>query len=51
MESKKNIQMSLFTKQKDTHRHRKQINDIQSGNDKGMNWELGINRYTLTYMK
>ena len=32
MKSKKMIEMNLFTKQKQTHRHRKQIYGHQKGN-------------------
>ena len=31
VESRKMVQMNLFTKQKDTHRHRKQIYGYQKG--------------------
>ena len=31
MKRKKKIQMKLFPKQKEAHRHRKQINDYQRG--------------------
>ena len=45
---KKIIQMNLLTKQKSTHRHRKQTNSYQRGRwQKGINQELGISRYTL----
>ena len=43
--------MNLFTKQKQTHRHRKQIYDYQRGMGGGVNWDLGINRYTTTIHK
>ena len=43
------IQMNLFTKQKHTHRHRKQIYSYKVGG--GMNWEFGINIYTLQYIR
>ena len=46
----KMIQMSLFTKQKQTHRHRKQTYGYQKGKG-GINQELEINRYTLLYIK
>ena len=38
--------MNLFTKQKWTHRHRK-----QRGKGGGINKEYGINRYVLLYIK
>ena len=42
------IQMNLFTKQKQTHRHRKQIYGYQKGKVEGrINWEIGINIYTI----
>ena len=45
------IQMNLFTKQKQTHRHRKQTYGYQK-KKRGINWEFGINRYTLVlYIK
>ena len=43
--------MNLFTKQKQTHRHRKQTYGYQSGKGGGVNWEFGINRYTLLSIK
>ena len=52
VESKKIIQMNLFTKQKQTHRHRKQTYCYQRGKGGGgINQEFGINRYTLLYIK
>ena len=33
MESKKIIQMNFYTKQEQTHRHRKQIYDYQRGKE------------------
>ena len=48
----KMIQMNLFIKQKQTHRHRKKIYGYQRGKGGGgINWEFGINRYTLLYIK
>ena len=44
---KKKIQMNLFTKQKQTYGHRKQIYGYQRGREGGINQESGINRYTL----
>ena len=44
--------MNLFTKSKQTHRHRKQSCGYQRGKGKGgINLELGNNRYTLLYIK
>ena len=46
------IQINLFTKQKQTHRHRKQTYNYQSGKGwGGINWEFRINRYTILYIK
>ena len=42
--------MNLFTKQKQTHRHRKQIYGYQRGG-RGVNQEFEINRYTLAHTK
>ena len=44
------IQMNLFTKQKQTHRYRKQIYgyQIEWG---GINYKLEINIYTFLYIK
>ena len=36
-----------FIKQKPPHRHRKQTHGYQRGKGGGINWEFGINRYTL----
>ena len=47
---KKVIQMILFTKQKQTLRHIKQIKDYQRPRG-GINQEFGINVYTLLYIK
>ena len=33
------------------HRHRKQTYDYQRGKERGINQEMGINRYTLVYIK
>ena len=42
--------MNLFTKQKQTHRNRKQIYGYQRGRDSGgINEEFGINAYTVTH--
>ena len=49
---KKMIQMNLFTKHKQTHRHRKQTYGYQRGKEVGgINLEFGINRHTLLYIK
>ena len=43
------IQMNLFTKEKQTHRHRKQttVTKGKRGGENGMDWEFGVNRYKL----
>ena len=42
--------MNLFTKQKQTHRHRKQTYGYQRGRGwSGMDWEFGISRRKLLY--
>ena len=44
--------MNLFTKQEQTHTHRKQTYGYQR--EKvwgGINWEIGIDIYTLLYIK
>ena len=51
VESKKVTQMNLLTKQKQTHRHRKQTWLPKGKGGKGINWEFKINRYTLLYIK
>ena len=44
--------MDLVTKQKQTHRHKKQTYDYQRGKTReGINQEFGINRYTLLFIK
>ena len=43
--------MNLFTKQKQTHRFRKQTYGYQRGSGGGINQEFGINIYTLLYMQ
>ena len=49
---KKKAQINLFTKQKLSHRCRKQICGIQGGNDGGgINWEIGVDIYTLIYIE
>ena len=52
VESRKMVQMNLFAKQKQSHRCRKQTYGYQGGKGGGgMNWEIGIDIYTLVYMK
>ena len=49
---KKKIQTNLLTKQKRTHRHRKQTYVYQSRREVGgINQEHGINRYTPLHVK
>ena len=46
------VQMNLFTKQKQSYRCRKQIygyRGVTAGG--GINWEIGIDIYTLLYIK
>ena len=44
--------MNLFTKQKQTHRFRKQIYGTKGERlGEGINWEFGIDMYTLLYLK
>ena len=44
--------MKLFTKQKQTHRLRKQTYSYQRGKVGGrIDWEFGIDIYTLLYLK
>ena len=45
------IQMDLLTKQKQTHKRRKQPYGSQKGGRGGINQEFVINRYTLLYIK
>ena len=45
------IQMNLFTKQKQSHRHRKQTYGYQRGKGGGINEQFGINIYTLLHIK
>ena len=45
------IQINLFTKQKQSHRGRKQAYGYQGGKRGGINWEIGIDIYTLLYIK
>ena len=47
---KKIIQMNLFTKQKQTHRHREELMVTRGERwGGGIDWEFGIDRYTLLY--
>ena len=50
MESKKRVQINLFTKQKQSHRCRKQT-WLPGGKGGGINWEIGIDIYILLYIK
>ena len=43
--------MNLFTKQKQTHRHRKKLMIIKGESGGGINQEFGINIYILLYIK
>ena len=44
--------MKLFTKQKQTHRHRKQTYDYQREKEQGRDkLGAGINKYTFLYIK
>ena len=43
--------MNLFTKQKHTHRLRKQTYGYQRGKMGGINQEVGIDTYTLLYIR
>ena len=43
--------MNLFTKQKQTHRHRKQTYGYQRGRGEQINQEFGIKMFTLLYIK
>ena len=44
--------MNLFTKQKQTHRHRKQTYGYHRGKvGGGINWEFRVDIYTLLYLK
>ena len=45
------VQINLFIKQKQSHRCRKQTYGYQGGRGGGINWENGINIYTLLYTK
>ena len=43
--------MNLFAKQKQRHRRREQTYRYQGGGGGGMNWEIGIDTYTLICIK
>ena len=44
-------QMNIFTKQKQTHRHREQTCGCQGGRDGGgKDWEFGVSRCKLVYI-
>ena len=43
--------MNLFTKQEQTYRLRKQTYSYQWAKRVGINWETGIDVYTLLYKK
>ena len=46
------VQMNLFAKQKQRHRRREQTYGCQGGKGGGgMNWEIGIDIYTLICIK
>ena len=46
------VQMTLFTKQKQSHRCRKQTYGYQRGKGEGgITWEIGSDIYTLLYIK
>ena len=47
------MQKNLFTKQKQTHRHRKQTFGYQKGKagERGVSQEYGSNTYKLLYIK
>jgi len=48
---KKYVQINLFTKQKQTHRHRKKTYGHQRGKGGGINWDFRINIHILLYVK
>ena len=48
---KKKKGINLFTKQKQSHGCRKQIYVYQGLRGEGLNWEIGIDVYTLLYVK
>ena len=51
MDSRKMLKMNLFAKQKQRHRCREQTYGYQGGKGGGMNWEIGIDIYTLLCIK
>ena len=55
MESRKMVQMNRFAKQKERHRCEKQTygheGESGGGGGDGMNWETGIDIYTLICIK
>ena len=48
---KKMIQTNLFTKQKQTHRFRNEFMVTGGKGGGGIDWEFGIDMYTLLYLK
>ena len=50
-EAPKMVQMNLFTKQKQNHRCKKQNYRYPGGQQRGINWETGIDIHTLLYVK
>ena len=42
-------QMNLYTKQKQIHKHRKKL--VVTKGERGRDWEYGINRFKLLYIK
>ena len=45
------VQMNLFAKQEKRHRCREEMYEYQGGNRSEMNWEIGIDIYTLLCIK
>ena len=45
------VQMNLFTKQRETHRHTKRASGHQRGKPGGTHEECGMTRYTTPYVK
>ena len=45
------VQMSLFTKQKENHRYRKQTYGYQEEREGSISWEIGTDTYTLLHIK
>ena len=50
MWNQKMLQMNLFKKNRKSRRCRKQISGYQRGKG-GINWEIGIDIFTLLYVK